>query len=874
MTPDAPAFVSALITAHWTGSVLGLTTAAVADGLGLSILFSRFAGPRFKTFEWLHRLILVALGIVIVSGSALITVRMGGWCALPDSPNLFRFGAFCLPGKLIAKLALIITLVCIALLIEQHLLPFARRLERPLLPHLSLLGVVRSAFIGSASLTCWLSLAAIPLVKALHTWPVSDLLGGIFVVWLAIAASVSLALVVIRQVLRRALTAPAGHRRGTSNVTNARRQPAGGFSFSTVNAAMAGHDDAVTSGERPVRQRAVAPGRVVPFHSRQGPQRQTAPAQPPPLAATADDGQEERGAASVAAAFAACRPAFLATAAISLVMNILMLSGPLYMLQIYDRVLTSRSIETLTLLTILLIGLYGAFGVLDTLRTRVLSRISIRLDRQLSVPLLKRAVQPGPAKSTVSAARLMGDLEQIRQFIAGPTPSAVLDMPWTPLYFAILFLLHPLLGLAAVLGAAVLVALSLSNQLLTQKPLARANEENVRSSTILEAGRRGNEVLKAMGMAGAHRRRWLTSHRRALSQQLRAGDIASNATAASKVSRMLLQSLMLALGAYLSIQGQVSAGAMIASSILATRALAPIEQIVQQWRGIESVRAALRRCRDRLAASGPAEEQMPLPHPQGDLAVHNLYVAPIGETEPVLKGLAFRLSPGDAVAVVGPSASGKSTLARALVGVWPIRHGDIRLDGASLAQWPAPQLGALVGYLPQDVSLFEGSIAENIARLDPNPEPRAVVEAAVAAGVHEMIVKLAEGYNTQVGESGAALSGGQRQRIALARALYGRPALVVMDEPNANLDGDGEAALVAAIKRLRQNRCMVVVMAHRNSVMAAVNRVLILNDGRQVAFGPANEILRGARPAAPAAAPKEPNHGANDRDAKIAGRVH
>jgi ATP-binding cassette, subfamily C, bacterial PrsD len=834
MLPDMPSVIGALIVAHWIGAVLGLATAATADGLGLRILFTGETGPGLKTFERLHTLILVALGLLLASGGALIALRMGAWCERSDGPGLVRFGSFCLPSKLIAKLVVMSVLVGVALLIETHLLPFVRRSERPLLPHLSMFDVVRSAFIGSTSLTCWLSLIAIPLATPLHNLPAATLLGTIAAVWAAMATSVSLGLVVLRLAMRRSL------------------QPIGRYTGAAVTGTglhLAPLARLQTAEQRPDER----DDRVVPFHPAHRPQnlptRQGAQGQPDRAPVTPS--QEERGASSVEAAFAACRPAIFGTAAISLVMNVLMLSGPLYMLQVYDRVLTSRSLETLTLLTVLLVGLYLAFGVLDTLRARVLSRISIRLDRLLSGTLIKRAVQPGPAKSTATAGRLMGDLEQIRQFVAGPAPSAMLDLPWTPLYFGILFLLHPLLGLAAIAGAVVLVALSLANQLLTLKPLARAAEENQRSSVILEAGRRNAEALQSMGMAQAHRWRWLDAHRRALSQQLRAGDIASSASAASKISRMLLQSLMLALGAYLSIQGSVSAGAMIASSILATRALAPVEQLVAQWRAIEAVRAALRRCRESLKVKGPSEDQIALPYPQGDLAVRNLYVSAIGETETVLKGLTFRLAPGDAVAVVGPSASGKSTLARALVGVWPVRHGEIRLDGAALAQWPADQLGRLVGYLPQEASLFDGTIAENIARLDPNPDPEAVITAAAAAGVHDMIVRLTDGYNTQVGDGGAVLSGGQRQRIALARALYGEPALVVMDEPNANLDNEGEAALVAAITRLRQTGCIVVVMAHRHSVLTAVNRVLVLNEGRQVAFGAPNDVLRGPRTSPP-----------------------
>ena len=851
MAFDFPGVVNALIAGHAAGSALGLGTAAVADGLGLGILFSSTAGPGIKTFGRLHGLVLFALAILLSTGSALIILRMGAWCERPDGPALVRFGSICMPSKLVAKIVLMSILVCVALLIDSHLLPFARRPERPLLPHLAAGEVARAALIGSASLTCWLSLITIPLATPLHSLPVSALLGGILAIWVAVATGITLALLAMRLALRRFSDpadddevedwrqgggADAGMRirqTATAIVLGAHNDMADAFGAGRANEA---------EWERPP---GVRPDRVPrpKARSRRG-LRRIRPGPDDDGVATAEN-VEATKAMTVEAAFAACRPALLATAAISLVINLLMLSGPLFMLQVYDRVLTSRSLETLSLLTILLIGLYAVFGILDAMRSRVLGRISIRLDRLLSGPLLKHAVRLAPVKSGALTGRLMGDLEQIIQFVAGPTPPAILDLPWTPIYFAILFLLHPLLGLAAVAGAVVLAALSIANQLLTLKPLARAAEQNAKSGSILEAGRRGAEAMQAMGMVEAHRLRWMAEHRRALSQQLSAGDIASRATSASRVCRMLLQSLMLALGAYLSIQGYVSAGAMIASSILATRALAPIEQIVQQWRGIESVRAAVRRCREALKGNAAVSEPIALPYPHGDLTVRKLFVAALGETDPVLKGLNFQLAPGDALAVVGPSASGKSTLARALVGVWPARHGDIRLDGASLSQWPAAQLGRLIGYLPQDVTLHDGTIAENIARLDPAPDPQAVLAAAVAAGVHEMILQLADGYNTRVGESGTALSGGQRQRIALARALYGDPALVVMDEPNANLDTPGEAALVAAIARLRQAGSIVVVMAHRRSVVTAVNRMLVLNNGRQIAFGPAPEVLRG-----------------------------
>jgi ATP-binding cassette subfamily C protein len=383
---------------------------------------------------------------------------------------------------------------------------------------------------------------------------------------------------------------------------------------------------------------------------------------------------------------------------------------------------------------------------------------------------------------------------------------------------------------------------------MTRRPSARAADDLARSHALVEAGRRNAETLHAMGMADAHRRRWLEEHRVALSRQLQAGDAASFFSVAIKIGRLLLQSVLLAAGAYLALQDAMSPGAMIAASIIATRALSPIEQLIAQWRSLLGALSSVHRCRALLRTPEAVHEGLALPAPRGQLAASKLFVLAPGRTAPVLKGLDFQLEPGDALAVIGPSASGKSTLARALVGVWPARHGEIRLDGAALSQWDPQHLGKHIGYLPQDVSLFDGTIVENIARLDPDPDPRAVLAAANAAGVHEMILRLENGYGTRVGEGGVALSGGQRQRIALARAFYGDPALIVMDEPNANLDEDGEKALVAAIRRAREAQRTVVVMAHRQSVLAAVNRVLVLKDGRQVAFGSPKDIVRKAQP--------------------------
>ncbi len=546
------------------------------------------------------------------------------------------------------------------------------------------------------------------------------------------------------------------------------------------------------------------------------------------------------------AAIAAARPILAGAGAISIVMNLLMLTGPLFMLQVYDRVLTSRSAETLAVLTLLLVGLYVALGVLDLIRSRIFARLALKLDRHLG-PALHRAA----TTDSRDAGQPLRDLEQVRQVVAGPVPGALLDLPFAPFYFVLIYLLHPWLGLLATAGVALLAALSVANQRLARKPSLEAADALARCHAFVEAGRRNAETLKAMGIGVHHARRWGERHRAALSRQLVGSDRAATFTVAIRIGRLLLQSLMLALGAWLALNDHVSAGAMIAASIIATRALAPVEQLIGQWQSLSAARAAWHRCKTALERLDPDIARIQLPRPAGALDVSKLFVVAPGGTEPLIKGVTFSLSPGDCLAVLGHSAAGKSTLARALVGAWPVRHGTVRLDGAALTQWPAAELGRHIGYLPQDVGLFEGTIAENIARLETTPDETAVLEAAQLAGVHDMIVRLPAGYQSPVGEAGSVLSGGQRQRIGLARAIYKCPALVVLDEPNANLDAEGEAALIRAISTLRRYGTTVVVMAHRQSVLATASHVLVLDGGRQTKFGPADAVLARLKPARP-----------------------
>jgi ATP-binding cassette, subfamily C, type I secretion system permease/ATPase len=548
--------------------------------------------------------------------------------------------------------------------------------------------------------------------------------------------------------------------------------------------------------------------------------------------------------ASVSSAISACRNALLGTAGISLVTNLLMLTGPLFMLQIYDRVLASGSVETLVALLLLVTGLFTFMGLLELIRARVLVRVGLRVDRLIGKALFESVLMVAPAVGANRQAQALRDLEQIRQFAGGPVPSAVFDAPWVPIYFAVLFLFHSLLGFVALAGALVLAALSILNEVLSRRPIEEASTLSARSLVFAEAGRRNAETLQAMGMTAAYSRRWLDNHHETLSKHLRASDVAGTLTVSTRIIRLFLQSLVLAAGAYLALQQAITPGLMVAASIIMSRALAPIEQLIGQWRSILAVRQAVLRVRNQLEQVPDIPQRMILPRMHGHLTVSDVYAAPLGSPEIILKGLNFVLSPGEALGVIGPSASGKSTLARALVGVWPLKRGEIRLDGAALDQWDKNQLGRSIGYLPQDIELFDGTIAENISRFDPRCTEQLIFSAAQRANVHDLILRLPQGYETRVGEAGAVLSGGQRQRIALARALYGDPAFIVLDEPNSNLDSEGEQALCNVIKELRQEGRAVVVMAHRASVISAVSHLLVMREGRQVSFGPRDKILR------------------------------
>jgi PrtD family type I secretion system ABC transporter len=564
----------------------------------------------------------------------------------------------------------------------------------------------------------------------------------------------------------------------------------------------------------------------------------------------------KQGRAELAAALAPCRTAFLGTALMSGLVNLLYLTGSFFMLEVYDRVIPSRSIPTLVGLMVLALVLYGFQGALETLRARVLARVGASLDEALSARVFDLVVR-APLKGAPPGDGLLPlrDLDQVRAFLAGAGPGALFDLPWIPVYLAVCVLFHPLIGLAALGGACVLALITLTTERTTREPAQAATGHGLRRNGLAEAGRRNAEVLAALGMQGPLSARWAKANREYMDAQARVADVAGGLGAVSKVFRMALQSGVLALGAWLVIRGEASSGVIIAASILVSRALAPAELAIANWKGFVQARQAWGRLAELFARIPAPGQPHALPAPARELAVEGISVAPPGTMRLVVQDLGFVLKAGQALGVIGPSASGKSSLVRALVGVWPPGRGKVRLDGAALDQWASADLGRHLGYLPQEAELFAGTIADNIGRFEPEPDPAAVIAAAKAAGAHDLILRLSEGYDTRIGEGGAGLSAGQRQRIGLARALYRDPFLVVLDEPNANLDNEGEAALTAAILGVRRRGGICVVVAHRPSALAAVDLVLMMAEGRAQAFGPKDEVFRRVLRPAPAPTP-------------------
>jgi ATP-binding cassette subfamily C protein len=555
----------------------------------------------------------------------------------------------------------------------------------------------------------------------------------------------------------------------------------------------------------------------------------------------------------LAAALGACRRAFLAIGLFSGMSNILMLTGSLFMLEVYDRVLPSRSVPTLVALLILTAGLYAAQGFIDAIRSRILVRIGDSLDESMSMRVYDTIVRlPLKIGGKGDGSQPIRDLDAVRGFLSGAGPSAFFDLPWLPVYLAICFLFHPYIGLTALGGAIILIALTVATEVQTRSPTRHATQFAVARNALLESSRRNAEAMTAMGMVGRIAKRWRELNRSYITATGQASDVVGGLGAASRVLRLLLQSSLLAVGAWLVIHQESTPGIIIAGSILGGRALAPVDLAIANWRGFIGARQSWQRLSRLLAQLPPRTEPMPLQAPSKSLVVQNAAVGPPGEQKIVCQDVNFTLTNGKALGIIGPTASGKSSLARMLVGVWTPLRGTIRLDGATLDQWSPEALGRHIGYLPQDVELFPGNVAQNIARFEDPPHPEAVLAAAQAAGVHDLIVNLPDGYETKVGERGSALSAGQAQRIALARALYRDPFLVVLDEPNSNLDAEGDEALTRAILGLRARGAIVVVVAHRPSAIAGVDYILVMAKGRQQQFGPKEEVLsRVAQPAAP-----------------------
>lgn len=547
------------------------------------------------------------------------------------------------------------------------------------------------------------------------------------------------------------------------------------------------------------------------------------------------------------------RGAFIAVAGFSGIINVLMLSGSLFMLQVYDRVLPSRSVPTLVALILLVAVLYAFQGVLDVVRARVLTRIGAGLDELLSRRVFDSVIRlPLRAGDNGQGLQPLRDLDQVSGFLAGGGPAALFDLPWMPLYIALCFAFHPWLGFAATAGALLLLTLTVLTDRLVRGPTRVMTGFTMKRNALAQSSVRNAEVLAAMGMGANLAQRWGSANASYREAQERASDLAGGFGALSRVLRMMLQSAVLAIGAYLVIFQEATPGIIIASSILTSRALAPIELATANWKGFLSAQQSWRRLSDLFAALPVSQDGLELPAPVTELAVETISVVPPGERRLVVQDVKFSLQAGTGVGIIGPSGSGKSSLARALVGVWPLVRGQIRLDGAALDQWPADTLGRHIGYLPQDVELFAGTVGQNIARFDVDAQPAAIIAAAQAAGVHELILRLPEGYQTEIGEAGAALSAGQRQRIALARALYRDPFLVVLDEPNSNLDAAGDQALTEAIQQIKQRGGIVVVVAHRPSALAALDFLLVLGGGQQQAFGPKSEVAQNAfHPASP-----------------------
>jgi PrtD family type I secretion system ABC transporter len=538
-----------------------------------------------------------------------------------------------------------------------------------------------------------------------------------------------------------------------------------------------------------------------------------------------------------------CRFFFVYAAVFSFFVNLLMLASPIYMMQVFDRVLSSHSNETLVMLTLITVGAFAVMSMLEVFRSLLLTRGGVALDRLVAGPVLEESLNAARRPGENPYPYAMRDVNTVRDFLTGRGIMAFFDAPWAPILVIVIYLFHPLFGVIATIGIAILFGLAVLGDKTTRATVEAARSKNRKASAFVEASMQNAEAVYAMGMVPAVTARWRALNDDALESQASASGRAGKIVATSKFVRTTLSVIMLAAGAYLIIDLHVTPGVMIAATLILGRALAPVEQVLAGWKGMVEAREAYLRLSKMMQHTQQAAEPMPLPEPQGRLVLEKVSFAR-SITSPILRNVSFELEPGESLAIIGPSAAGKSTLARIIMGVWQPVTGAVRLDGASLADWDRQQLAAHLGYLPQDVELFDGTVAENIARLgDPEQCHDQIVEAAKKAMVHELVLHLPNGYDSRIGRAGVVLSGGQRQRVALARALFGRPKLVVLDEPNSNLDSDGEVALMQAIRNLKEEGVTVVVISHRPSLLGDIDKMLVLKNGAIDSFGPRQEIM-------------------------------
>jgi ATP-binding cassette subfamily C protein EexD len=540
-------------------------------------------------------------------------------------------------------------------------------------------------------------------------------------------------------------------------------------------------------------------------------------------------------------AFIAAKSYFLYAALFSAAVNILMLVPSIYMLQVYDRVVASGSMSTLLMLTLIMMFLLSSMGGLEWVRSRVLVRASARLEQLLKDRVFNATFKQS-LYTTSAGTQPLSDLTGLRQFMTGPGLFAFFDAPWVPVYIMVMFLFHPIFGWMAIFGAVVLLCIAFINEKVTKQKLKEANEKATWVNNFANKNIRNAEVIESMGMLGNVRHMWASQGDEVQGLQTEASNLAGILTSFSKAFRVILQSLILGMGAYLAVKQEITPGLMIAGSLLLGRALAPIDQMVGAWTGFVNARSQYARLNSLLEKIPEQEEKMELPSPVGAISANAIVVAPPGTRTPVLTNINFELAAGETMGVIGPSAAGKSTLARALLGIWPTMNGSVRLDGADIFAWDRELLGPHIGYLPQDIELFDGSISDNISRFS-GVDADKVVAAAQLAGVHEMILKLPQGYDTVIGGDGGMLSGGQRQRVGLARALYGNPKFIVLDEPNSNLDEQGDKALSQALDLLKGKGVTIVVIAHRPQILRKVDKILVLANGAMADFGPRDDVM-------------------------------